>query len=90
MEPFAISTKNGIDPVYVTGPFSNNAFRITPDGVITQIIDAVGAIVQDDQLHRESEFSGGSAYGQGGLLEERGSEAPLVSCGPFGHRAAIK
>ncbi len=27
---------------YVMGQISNNAFKITPDGVITQIIDATG------------------------------------------------
>ncbi len=39
--------------------------------------------------HREPEFSGGPADGQGRLLEERGPETPLAGHGALGHRAAI-
>ena len=36
------TTVEGSANVYVTGFFSNNAFKITPDGTITEIIDETG------------------------------------------------
>ena len=33
---------DGAGNVYVTGLISDNAFKITPDGLITEIIDATG------------------------------------------------
>ena len=40
-EMFGIAV-DGSANVYVTGLFSDNAFKVTPSGVITQIIDAAG------------------------------------------------
>ena len=48
----------------------------------------LGRSFKTNELHREPEFPGGSADGQGGPLEERGSEAPLAGHGLAGHRAA--
>ena len=39
--PFGIAV-DGSGNVYVTGDFSDNAFKITPGGVITEIIDGTG------------------------------------------------
>ena len=52
------------------------------------LFEELGRSFFGDKLHRELEFSAGSADGQGGLLEERGSEAPLAGHGALGHRAA--